>query len=236
MSQEIGSKLLTFAITAILLIRSGSIDKGTFPMHIRLCLLLCGLIAGACATSSGQVVKTYELAGAAVTPISRILVVGAHEDRSVRRQFEDTLADSLRAGETDAVSSIVVMPRGEELDQETVATAAKEARADAVLITRLKDVQLSATLEEGRTTTEARRQDDGDMLDFFRYDYIEHEDPLNVTTVRTVVVSSELYRVADRLKLWSVESTAVDKENAMDAIETIAASTTRQLRRDGLVR
>jgi hypothetical protein len=59
---------------------------------------------------------------------------------------------------------------------------------------------------------------------------------MSLSAVRSVVVSSDLYRVADRARIWSVESTAVEKENAMELIDGIAGSTRRQLQRDGLVR
>lgn len=58
---------------------------------------------------------------------------------------------------------------------------------------------------------------------------------MHATAVRTVVVSSDFYRVSDRMKIWSIESTALEKETAMDIIEAIAASTRAQLQRDGLI-
>ena len=99
----------------------------------------------------------------------------------------------------------------------------------------MKDVRWSATQAETRSTTEVQRKDADNLVDFFRYDYIEYEDPMSVSTVRTVVVSSDLYRVSDRARIWSVESTAVEKESVMDLIESTAVSTREQLRRDGLI-
>jgi len=204
-------------------------------MNVRFSMLAVGLIVAACAASSGQVVKTFELVEPAGAPFSRVLVVGAHKDRSIRRQFEKTMVDALREEQVDALSSIANMPDGAALNAETVGNTAREMRADGVLVTRLKDVKWSTDFEEGRSTTEARRKEDGNLLDFFRYDYVEHEDPMHAATVRTVVVASDFYRVSDRTKIWSVESTAVEKETAMDVIESIAASTRAQLQRDGLV-
>jgi hypothetical protein len=201
-------------------------------MKQRIHLLLSSLVLTACAA---DVVKTFELADPEGAPFSRILVVGAHSDRSTRRVFEETLADTLRSGQTDAVSSISLMEAQAELSRETVTAAAQTARADAVLVSRLKDVRWSATQAETRSTTEVRRKDADNLVDFFRYDYIEYEDPMSVSAVRTVVVSSDLYRVSDRARIWSVESTAVEKESVMDLIESTAASTREQLRRDGLI-
>lgn len=205
-------------------------------MNVRFSILLAGLIVAACTASSGQVVKTFELAEPADAPFSRVLVVGAHKDRSTRRLFEETMVGALRDNKIDALSSIENMPSGEKLTAGTVAATAQRVRVDAVLVSRLQDVKWSAEARQGRTTTEARRKEDGNMLDFFRYDYVDYEEPMQARAVRTVIVTSDLYRVSDRAKIWSVESTAVEKESAMDVIQSVAASTVGQLRRDGLVR
>jgi hypothetical protein len=205
-------------------------------MKQRMHLLLSILVLTACAGSSADVVKTFELANPAGAPFSRILVVGAHPDSAIRREFEEALAHSLRAVRTDAVASIGLMNAQTKLNQETVAAAAETAGADAVLVSRPQDVQWSAVESDTRTTTEVQRKEADNLLDYFRYDYIEYEDPMSVTAVRTVVISSDLYRVSDRARIWSVESTAVEKENAMDLIEGIAVSTRAELQRDGLIR
>lgn len=205
-------------------------------MNKPLSLILTSLFLAACAGPSSNVVKTYEMARPEGAPFARILVVGAHPDHTVRRQFEDTLVLSLREVQVDAVSSISVMDPQADLNRNTVTGAAETSRADAVLVSLLQDVRYSATQSEGRSTTEVQRKEANNLLDFFRYDYVEYQDPMSLSAVRTVVVSSTLYRVSDRTKIWSVESTAVEKENALQVIESIAASTRRQLQRDHLVR
>jgi hypothetical protein len=204
-------------------------------MKNRLLLVLSALTLTACAGSSAKVVKTYELGKPAGAPYSRILVVGAHPDRAVRRAFEEALVGSLRSEQVDAVASISIAGMEAELTRETVGAAAGTARADAVLVSRPEDVRWSATEAESRSTMEVQRKDADNMIDFFRYDYIEYEDPMPLSTVRTVVISTDLYRVSDQAKVWSVESTGVGKDTAMDVIDAIAAATTRQLRRDELV-
>lgn len=204
-------------------------------MKSRLILALSGLALATCAGSSANVVKTYELAKPAGAPYARILVVGAHPDGAVRRTFEEALVDSMRSEQIDALSSISVMGTDTKLNRETVAAAAETARADAVLVSRPEDVRWSAVQTEPRSTMEVQRKDADNMIDFFRYDYIEYEDPMTLSAVRTVVISTDLYRVSDKTKIWSVESTGVGKETAMDVIDAIAASTTRQLQRDELV-
>jgi hypothetical protein len=190
---------------------------------------------GACSTSS-DVVKVYEKADRAAAPFSKILVVGVHDDAAIRRDFEDALAGALVGTGTPAASSLATMGADRALSADTLATAAQETNSDGVLITRLVDSQVRVEVEGGRATAEAQRRNDITMVDFFRYDYVEYQDPMTVTTVRTVITASDLYAVNDRSKVWSVESTAFEKETAREIIDDISAAIVRQLERDGLTR
>lgn len=60
-------------------------------MSKRICLVLSALVLAACAGSLADVVKTFELTKPVGAPYSRILVVGAHPDHAIRRQFEETM-------------------------------------------------------------------------------------------------------------------------------------------------
>jgi len=202
------------------------------------CLISCisVLAAGLACGQSDRVVKTYEADSAEGAPFSRLLIVGAHRDTDIRRRFEDSVADSISSSRTSAVASLDVMDRLQPLNEATLVAAATEAEADAVLVTRMIDVQRSAEFDRGRSTAVATRRDERTLVDFFRYDYAEIPDPTTVTVVSTVVVSSDLYRLEDRAKLWSAESTAFEKEDASDAINSISKGLARRLKRDRFVR
>jgi hypothetical protein len=192
-------------------------------------------VLAACSTSS-EVVKVYQNANRPAAPFSKILVVGVHDDAAIRRDFEETLARTLAGAGTPTAASIATMGADRALSADTLVAAAQETGSDGVLITRLVDSQVRAEVEGGRATAEAQRRNDITMVDFFRYDYVEYRDPMTVTTVRTVITASDLYAVSDRSKVWSVESTAFEKENARDIIDGISTAIVRQLERDGLTR
>jgi hypothetical protein len=190
------------------------------------------LIAG-CAASSA-VVKTYEDPAFTAT-VAKILVVGAHEDRGVRGQFENSVVRALRASGADGESSLAVMGSSEQLSADTLLAAARRAGADAVLVTRVLDVQARNEVRGGGTAVDPVRRDDTPFVDFFRYDYVEYQDPLSMTTTHTVVVGNDLYTVANQAKVWSAESKAVDKENLFAVIDSITSAVTGQLRSDRLI-
>ena len=115
------------------------------------------------------------------------------------------------------------MPRAAaELSAATVVAAAGRARADAVLVTQVVDVQTQGG--DGATVTE-----------YFNA-YARYQDPLPTTTAHTVRVKIDLYVVAGERRVWAAESTAVDKVDLFGVIDGIATALAAQLRADGLIR
>jgi hypothetical protein len=194
------------------------------------------LCAIAACSSGTTVVKVYERPAAGRAPYSTILVVGVHDDRAIRRQFEDALAQALSRDTTRAVPSSGAMDAAKALDANAVRAAIEATGADGVLITRLLDVRARSDVELGRASAAAERRHDITMIDFFRYDYVEYPDPLSITTVHTVICATDLYDVGDTSKVWGVESTAFEKETATEVIEAISSGIRAQLARDGLIR
>jgi len=175
----------------------------------------------ASAAIADEVTKTYQdptFAGGA----SKILVVGVHDDGSVRGQFENAVARALRAAGAAGESSLSV-GGASQLSAATVVEAARRARADAVLVTQVVDVQ---TQGGGDSAT---------VTEYFNA-YARYQDPLPITTAHTVRVQSALYIVEGERRVWAAESTAVDKVDLFGVIDGIATALTVQLRADGLIR
>jgi hypothetical protein len=188
--------------------------------RLSLSLLLGLLVAGAAAAD--EVVKTYQ--DPAFTGIvSKVLVVGVHEDFGVRGQFENTVARALRAAGTAGEASLYSLSSAGELTAAALVEAARKARADAVLVTRVVDVK---TENPDATTT---------FTEYFQA-YSKYADPMPVTTAYTVRVRTDLYVVASQTRVWAVESTAFEKQNLFGVIDGIAKALTAQLRSDGLIR
>jgi hypothetical protein len=183
-------------------------------------LLLGLLVAGAAAAD--EVVKTYQDPAFTGT-VAKILVVGVHEDFGVRGQFENTVARALRAVGTAGEASLYSLSSAGELTPDALVAAARKARADAVLVTRVVDVK---TENPGATTT---------FTEYFQA-YSKYADPMPVTTAYTVRVRTDLYIVASQARVWAVESTAFEKQNLFGVIDGIAKAVTAQLRTDGLIR
>jgi transposase len=172
-----------------------------------------------CAASADEVAASYKDPTFNGT-VTRILVVGAHEDRNVRGIFENSVVRALRAGGADGESSLARMGSSQALSAETLLAAAERAGADAVLVTRVLSV-------------DTRESGDEEFAQAVRP---HAEDPLQSATANTVRVGSDLYTVANQTKVWSAESTTFDKANLFGVIDGITTSITAKLRSDRLIR
>jgi len=191
-------------------------------------------IAG-CSTPD-RVVRVYEDADYVGGPFTKVLVVGAHENAEIRRRFEDSAVWHLDRAGTDAVMSIEAMGADQELNRDTLIAAANSTGSDAVLITRVLGVDARAQVSEGRTNVVAERRNDIPMADFFRYNYVTYQDPMTITTVRTVVLATDLYGLQDERRIWSVESTSFEKATLDAIVDGASRALVRALGNDGLIR
>ncbi|NIW24811.1 MAG: hypothetical protein GWN29_09730 [Gammaproteobacteria bacterium] len=196
---------------------------------------LCALVLLGCGTSS-RVVTLYENPEFTGGPFTNILVLGVHEDADARRRFESGVASAIREGGTSATPSLNFMRSTDEISRDSIVEIVETENFDAVLVTRLVDLDIQIERREGRSTAQAQRRDDLPLVDFFRYDYVEYQDPMTSTTVRTVVLVTDLYNVADESKVWSVESTSIQKDGVYELINDISGALASALTRDNLIR
>ena len=117
-------------------------------------VLVFGLLL-ARAEAADEVAKTYRDPAFKGT-VAKILVVGVHEDFSVRGQFENTVARALRAAGTAGEASLYSLSSAKELTAEGLVAAATKARADAVLVTRVVDVKTENPGATGTVCVTAR--------------------------------------------------------------------------------
>lgn len=182
-------------------------------------LWACLTLAGAAAAA--EVEKTFQDASFAGT-VAKILVIGVHDDFGTRAQFENAFARALRAVGAGGEPSLYSVGGIDTLTADRVVAAARKANADAVMVTRVVDVQ---TENPDATKT---------VAEYFQA-YSKYGDPLPVATTYTVRVRSDLYLVDTEARVWAVESTQFEKPDLFSVIEGIAGALTAQLRKDGLI-
>ena len=201
-------------------------------------ILTCALVS-ACAGST-QMTATWHDEAYKRRSFDRILVVGVTDDQFRRRGFESAVVDALAGKRTEAVSSIEIMDADTALSDASVDAAGDKIQADAVLITRLTNTTVKAKQIDSRVNVQAQAKG-GNIVDFFRYDYKDVEDPGYLQAKISFVLSSNLYETAGGTLVYSIETVTSDKNTdyntvVFDIIENTSVKIGQRLRRDGLAR
>ncbi len=201
-------------------------------------ILTCALVS-ACAGST-QMTATWHDEAYKRRSFDRILVVGVTDDQFRRRGFESAVVDALAGKRTEAVSSIEIMDADTALSDASVDAAGDQIQADAVLITRLTNTTVTAKQIDSRVDVQAQAKG-GNIVDFFRYDYKEVENPGYLQAKISFVLSSNLYETAGGTLVYSIETVTSDKNTdyntvVFDIIENTSVKIGQRLRRDGLAR
>ena len=197
----------------------------------RLLIVFGCMIAGSAAAQS--VTSVYQSPPLSGSAYAKILVVGMHADAGRRRRFEDDAVSAFAAQGVGAVSTLATRGGDVQLNRDILVVAARDTGSDAVLITRLLEVQGRAEAQEDRAAVDGERRDDQPLAVFFRDEYPKYRDPMTVVTTRTVIVVSDLYDVASEKRVWSGQSTTFAKDDVDAAIEGVARAVTRTLRAGG---
>jgi hypothetical protein len=204
----------------------------------RLTAFFIGFTSFALTTGCGttdQVTRMFDDSDTVASPFDDLLVVGVHPDANTRREFEAAFVREIRAAGVNARYSLEFMPSSEPISRESLVSAAEQADAEAVVITRLVGFESRTEIKRGRSTVEAQRRNDIPLADFFRYEYAEYTDPMMTAAVATIVLETDVYRVADEQQVWRAQSQAIDTASVFEAVTSEAEALTRALASDGLI-
>ena len=193
------------------------------------------LIGAAGCTAQTRVDKLYHDRDAAAGGYERLLVVGIAGSSPERQQFEELLVEALADRGGNAVAGYTRLGLSTVLLQESINDAAAAAGADGILVTHVVSVSTSAEFQEGRVEVQAQCRG-GDPADYFLYDYEELKEPDSVAFAHEVVVVTNLYDAQSGERVWTIQSTCVDKAELQDVFRQEADAIARQLRRDRLLR
>lgn len=102
--------------------------------------LFATIILSGCA-GSNLLVSQWSNPAYTAPSFKRIVVGGAGEEGSIRRNFEDEFVNQLRAAGVDALPSYRYIPEDAKIDEAQVKQAAQKAGADAAIIARAVNVE-----------------------------------------------------------------------------------------------
>lgn len=192
------------------------------------------VFALASCAGSTKVEKLYQDPAVRGQNFNRILVVGIASEAGDRRQMEELVSAQLAERIESAIPSYKRLGVSSVVTQDALDTAAEAAEADAILITHIVSVSTSADVREGRVDIKSECRG-GNPADYFLYDHEELREPDSVSFAHEVVVVSNLYDADTGTRLWTIQSTCVDRAELESVMADEARAIVRQLRRDGLI-
>ncbi|MCP4472046.1 MAG: hypothetical protein GY815_15455 [Gammaproteobacteria bacterium] len=190
------------------------------------CLLLAGLIVGACA-STRPVMEWREEGFSG--QLSHILVIAATEQVTRRHAIEDDYVEALKAVPVTAVPSYTLMDSDLALSRETVEAAIEGEGFDAVLVTRLLGVE---EVEEYQPPVHY-----GHYRSYHRYYQrsLNYSSPGYYRKYKVLTLESNLYDTATRDLVWSMQSETIDASAPKDVVEAQITLTIDRLTQGGLI-
>jgi FlaG/FlaF family flagellin (archaellin) len=200
---------------------------------------IIGLIAlivaftGGCMSQS-DVVKLYEDPERKTGSYENLLIVGISNDRNLQQLIEDEVVRRIRAQQVDASPSYPQVDSSAGVLQGDIDRLSEQVGADAVLITHIVSVDANVDSQEGREEIQAtcRR---GDIFHHFLYDHEILKEPDSVRLAHTVVAITSLFDAATQRRIWTIQSTCLNKADLAEAIYDEAMAIARQLSIDELI-
>ena len=166
---------------------------------------------------------------------SNFLVIGVAGDYTNRTYFERSVVSGIRAKGSSASAFHVVAGGNKPVTRETVKEAIVSGDFDAVVVTRVLDIDME--VDAGNSVAGAKAtHKDGSLINLFRYDYEELNESLAVEFNTKVTFATELYDAASEQLVWTGESTGSRQENIGMMIDETAATVVKQLDRNRFIK
>ena len=196
-----------------------------------LLLIAVSAVATGCAATS----TTSANPDVAKVSYSNFLVIGVAGDYTNRAYFERSVVSGIRAKGSSASAFHVVAGGNKPVTRETVKEAIVSGDFDAVVVTRVLDIDME--VDAGNSVAGAKAtHKDGSLINLFRYDYEELNESLAVEFNTKVTFATELYDAASEQLVWTGESTGSRQENIGMMIDETAATVVKQLDRNRFIK
>jgi hypothetical protein len=188
--------------------------------------VLCFLLVSSCATTT--LTAVWKDPGVHGT-IRKVVVVGTFRTSAIRNIFEDDFVKQLRAKGVDAVASYTLIPLDELPDRDLVMSKAKEAGADAILVTRLMGKRTVSTYVPGQPYV---------VPDYYYrwgpyYQYVY--TPGYMAEEEYAYAETNIYNTSNNMLIWSARSETQLAGRRESTIESFVRTIVDRLSADKLI-
>ena len=167
-------------------------------------------------------------------PVGRFMVIGVSENAAGRRSFEDQFVAALEKQGVEAAQSYLFLPSAERLEEGLIKKVVRERGIQAVLVTRLLDVEKEQQYVPG-STHYAPRARYGGYYGYYGASYDMVSTPGYWRTATTVKLETQLYDATSSDLVWAAQSETFDPSSTDDVIQSVTKAITKRLGEDGLL-
>jgi hypothetical protein len=200
---------------------------------LRIPFVAAVLLTAVCGCATTELTNTWKDPQYRGGPVKKIMVVGISKQASVRRTFEDTFAETLKANGVEAVPSYTVVPEDGQMSEDKLRAAVQQSGAGAVLITRMVEKQTDTMVTSTAPVGAYRRTS---MSGYYSGAWIGYYEPVAVQEFHYVVLESTLFVAEHPEPVWSGTTRNVDSKDIRPATEGFAKPVIAALKKEGLIR
>ena len=160
----------------------------------------------------------------------KVLVFGISEQQNVRKAFEEEFAKNIKERGADAIPSYNLLPEVGKADRARVIAAVEQAKADAVMITRL--VKRENVVKSTKSTAPTPEELYG-LTDSFKTRY----EPSGTTTETVVILETKLWDVKTQAPVWTgtSEVTNPSPNRVVELTDSLSKAMIASLRENGML-
>ena len=203
----------------------------TYALRLPLSLLVLGLLS-ACAST--ELTDTWKDPGYSGPAFKKILVLGFATDQLNRKVFEDTFAAALKASGVEAVPSYTLIDAAGKVDEAELRSAVAESGSDAVLITRLVNIDKRTQYSPGQYTVTPAMGYHGSFYGYYGAAWAQSAPPAYYE-YQVVTLETNLWDVETEQPVWSGATETFDPQTVRKETEGYSKVVIGALKEQGLI-
>jgi hypothetical protein len=172
---------------------------------------LCAVVLAGC-SSAPKIVNAWHDPEYQGPAFRSVMVLGIAESPTNRRIFEDTFAMRLRDGGVEAVASHTLLPVGEQLDRDEIEAVVAERGIEAILVTRVVQVDRETSYSPGYTTVYPGTYYN-DFYGFYNYSWGVYHSPGYAYNYDVVRLETSVYETSQSKLVWTAQTETVDPKS-----------------------
>jgi hypothetical protein len=200
---------------------------------LRIRLVTSGLLAALCGCATTELTNTWKDPQYHSGPVKKIMVVGISNQASVRRTFEDTFAEILKAKGVEAIPSHTLVPEDGQMTEDKLRAAVQQSGASAVLITRMVERQTDTAVMPAPAPFGAYRRTS--LSGYYSGAWAGFYEPTTVQEFHYVVTETTLFVVEHPEPVWSGTSRTLESKDIRAATEGFAKPMIAAMKKEGLI-